>query len=300
MKEFKYGNAICYSGFRENQSPHTEVYPSYDEVKEDMLILNKDYDYIRMYSPSKHAEVTLQVIRDLKLDIKVMLGIDLKGEESNPNCAWGGKYTNQEVKENILYNEEHLQKLIKLANEYEDIIFSVSAGNEAVPEWNENLVRPNRVLYFVKELKKNTNQLVTYCENCAYWPTVLGEVAEAVDFISLHTYPAWAGFNIDEALETSVKDFNNVQEAYPNKKCIITEAGWPTVSHGRGIEPSRASEDFQKRYFNEINKWSKYNETLVFFFEAFDEPWKGSSNPNEPEKHWGIYYVDRTPKKVLK
>ena len=300
MKDFKYGNAICYSGFRENQSPQTKVYPSYDEVKEDLLILEKEYDYIRMYSPSKHAEVTLQVIRDLGLDLQVMLGIDLKGEESNPNCAWGGTYTDEEVVSNIAHNEEHLLQLIKLANEYEDIIFSVSAGNEATPEWNENLVQPNRVLYFVNELKKHTNQLVTYCENCAYWPTILGEVAEAVDFISLHTYPAWAGFTIDEALETSIKDFNNVQEAYPNKKCIITEAGWPTVSHGRGIEPKRASEDFQKRYFKEINKWSKDNETLVFFFEAFDEPWKGSDNPNEPEKHWGIYYVDRTPKKVLK
>ena len=81
MKDFKYGNAICYSGFRENQSPQTKVYPSYDEVKEDLLILEKEYDYIRMYSPSKHAEVTLQVIRDLGLDLQVMLGIDLKGEE---------------------------------------------------------------------------------------------------------------------------------------------------------------------------------------------------------------------------
>jgi len=38
----------------------------------------------------------------------------------------------------------------------------------------------------------------------------------------------------------------------------------------------------------------------VFFFEAFDEPWKGSKDPDEPEKHWGIYYENRTPKKVKK
>ncbi|MCK7487093.1 MAG: hypothetical protein MZU97_17465 [Bacillus subtilis] len=25
----------------------------------------------------------------------------------------------------------------------------------------------------------------------------------------------------------------------------------------------------------------------MFTFEAFDEPWKGSANPVEPEKHWG-------------
>ena len=34
-------------------------------------------------------------------------------------------------------------------------------------------------------------------------------------------------------------------------------------------------------------------------FEAFDEPWKGSPEPDEPEKHWGLYTVDRKPKAVL-
>ncbi len=34
------GNAICYSGFRQGQQPGG-VYPSYEEVKEDLLILQK-------------------------------------------------------------------------------------------------------------------------------------------------------------------------------------------------------------------------------------------------------------------
>ncbi len=39
----------------------------------------------------------------------------------------------------------------------------------------------------------------------------------------------------------------------------------------------------------------------MFFFEAFDEPWKG--DPDDPlgaEKHWGVFFVDRTPKQVIK
>ena len=35
-------------------------------------------------------------------------------------------------------------------------------------------------------------------------------------------------------------------------------------------------------------------------FEAFDEPWKGSPDPMEPEKHWGLFNVERTPKLVMK
>ena len=39
---------------------------------------------------------------------------------------------------------------------------------------------------------------------------------------------------------------------------------------------------------------------LTFIFEAFDEPWKGSDDPDEPEKHWGLYYENRSPKLVLR
>lgn len=38
---------------------------------------------------------------------------------------------------------------------------------------------------------------------------------------------------------------------------------------------------------------------LTFIFEAFDEPLKASPNPMEPEKHRGIFTVDRKPKLVM-
>ena len=38
-KMLEHGNAICYSGYREGQNPGTGVYPSYEEIREDLLIL---------------------------------------------------------------------------------------------------------------------------------------------------------------------------------------------------------------------------------------------------------------------
>ncbi len=293
MKDIKYGKAICYSGFRENQSPLTKVFPSYKEVKDDLEILERDFDYIRMYSPSKHAEVALKVIEENNLNLKVMLGIDLLGEISNDQCSWGGTYDEKTIQEHIHYNNEQLQRLITLANRYEDIIFSVSAGNESVPEWNENLVSVERVLYFVKELKKNTNQLVTYCENFYYWTTILDEVAKEVDFISIHTYPVWNEVNINDSVQASTYEYNLVANKYPRKKVIITEAGWPTNSNNKTIKNYAANIENQEKYITEMDIWSIENQVLIFFFEAFDEPWKGSSNLNEPEKHWGFYNIDR-------
>jgi exo-beta-1,3-glucanase (GH17 family) len=39
---------------------------------------------------------------------------------------------------------------------------------------------------------------------------------------------------------------------------------------------------------------------MTFVFEAFDEPWKGSDEPLDPEKHWGLFTVDRKPKLAIK
>ena len=60
-----------------------------------------------------------------------------------------------------------------------------------------------------------------------------------------------------------------------------------------------ADEAKQKRYFEEIHAWARSRGVTTFFFEAFDEPWKGSPDPLEPEKHWGLFTVDRRPKLVM-
>ena len=68
------GKAICYSGFREGQQPGG-ICPSYDEIKEDLLILQSQWKYIRLYDCDDHAEIVLDVIKKEKLDFKVILGL---------------------------------------------------------------------------------------------------------------------------------------------------------------------------------------------------------------------------------
>ena len=80
---------------------------------------------------------------------------------------------------------------------------------------------------------------------------------------------------------------------------IITEAGWATASNGRGIEPQQVNESAQRRYFEALMQWSEQAQVLIYYFEAFDENWKGSAHPLEPEKHWGLYRADRTPKLAM-
>ena len=72
-----------------------------------------------------------------------------------------------------------------------------------------------------------------------------------------------------------------------------------TSSNGRGIDPGNTSEDLQATYYADLTAWAEAEGILTFVFEAFDEPWKGSPDPLEPEKHWGLFTVDRRPKKVM-
>ena len=300
MKHIPYGKAICYSGYRAGQNPMNQKYPSYEQIKEDLLILEKEFDYIRMYDQSDYTLQTLEVIKAENIGLKVFLTMNLLGEISNPNCSWGGDYTTQEIARNVKNNQMELQKIIEYANEYQDIVMAVSAGNESVPEWNENLVSPGRVLYFVQELKRCTQKPVTYCDNVHYWRDQLKDVAEAVDFISIHLYPVWEGKSVPEAIDISRREFEEINRLYPNKQVIITETGWPTKSNSYQILPHIANEDNQKTFNTVIDIWTEKEEITCFFFEAFDEVWKGSHDENEPEKHWGYYYLDRTPKRIKK
>ena len=104
---------------------------------------------------------------------------------------------------------------------------------------------------------------------------------------------------MSDALEYTRQNYHSVRKHYPGKPVIITEAGWTTASNGRGIERWNASEQLQASYYHQLMQWTAEEKILTFVFEAFDEPWKGSPHPEEPEKHWGLFRVDRTPKLAM-
>jgi len=293
------GKAICYSGFREGQQPGGKS-PSYEEVKEDLLMLHEHWKYLRLYDCDPHTDTVLEVIEKEELDFKVMLGAYIVAEMNNFGCPWGGSYSEDELLENKSKNVHQINKMIRLANQYSDIVFSLSAGNEACVDWTDHYVPVESVIKYVRMIKKGAQQPVTFCENYVPWMGKLKDLVDEVDFISIHTYPVWEYKNIHDALEYTKNNYYAVADLYPNKPVVITEAGWATNSNGRGICSSNVSEENQEIYYHDLVNWSEEANILTFVFEAFDESWKGSPEPFEPEKHWGLFKVNRTPKLVMK
>lgn len=301
MTNLEWGRAICYSGYREGQSPKTETYPTVEEIKEDLeILINEGFQYIRMYDPVEYSVRVCQVIRENNLPLKMMLGPGLINEVNNENCAWNKTvYTEEELAERAKFNDSRVDALIEIANEYDDVIFAVSVGNENTPNWGENTVPEARLIEFADRLKAQTGKIVTFNEGAGEWKE-LGELVKHLDLICIHSYPLWNWKTIDEAIETNKRDLEEIQSLYPDKPVIFSEAGWTTNTlPNAGMLIDQPNEENQVEYYKQFWDWTDKEKIIAFVFEAFDEPWKGGNNPDESEKHWGIFNVDRSPKMVM-
>jgi exo-beta-1,3-glucanase (GH17 family) len=234
------------------------------------------------------------------MDIKVMQGIWLKAELSaHETCEWLTEPIPQdELDANKLDNLEEIERGISLANEYPEIIVAVNVGNESLVEWNDHKVGTDTIISYVKRVQERIAQPVTVADNYEWWAKDGKELAEAVDFVCLHLYPVWEGKDIDEGMSFSIENIQKVKDSLPDAKFVIGEAGWASVATEFG---ERASEEKQLEYYNDLMAFAEKMNITTFFFEAFDEDWKGNpDNPLGAEKHWGIFTVDRKPKLVMK
>ena len=295
--------AIAYSGFREGQHPDRgdgAKNPSAAEILEDLEILvAHDFSLVRLYDAGENSLATLELIREHDLPIKVLQGMWLEAEISNhEGCSWCDEpIPESELAENTARNVAEVARGIGLAQQFDDIVIAVNVGNEALVSWNDHMVPVENVIAYVRQVKDAIEQPVTVADNYVWWIEDGAPLVAEVDFIGVHTYPAWEEKGIDEALSYTIENMQGVYDAHPDKPVAILEAGWATVAIEFG---DRANEADQERYYRELNAWATDTNVTVFFFEAFDEPWKG--NPDVPlgaEKHWGIFNVDRTPKQVL-
>ena len=296
--------AMSYSGFREGQHPDRGEganNPSDAEIVEDLQFLaDHDFTLVRMYDSQENTRRTLELIHENSFPIKMLLGIWLNAEVSNhEGAAWLEEpIPDAELAANKVHNAAEVQRAIDLSKEFSDIVVAVNVGNEALVEWNDHMVPLEQVIEYVKQVKGAIEQPVTVADNYEWWIKDGAPLAAEVDFLGVHTYPQWEGKTVDEALAYTIENIEGVHRALPDKPIAILEAGWATTASEFG---ERANETDQTRHYRELEAWARETNTTVFFFEAFDEPWKG--DPNDAlgaEKHWGVFFVDRTPKQVIR
>jgi exo-beta-1,3-glucanase (GH17 family) len=336
--------AISYSGYREITR---DSVPSITDLKEDMKLLSAiGIRIVRTYNVTLEAVPRLlQAIREMKeedpsFEMYVMMGawIDAKN-------AWTDE-PERIRDENSPRNAREIERAVKLAKEYADIVKIIAVGNEAMVHWQtEYYVEPGIILQWVNHLQdlKEKGELpeslwITSSDNFASWgggssnyhKEDLNNLIEAVDYISMHTYPMhdthynpdfWGvranenekGLSDKEkiekamqrSLEYSVSQYQSVVDYMQSlgvyKQVHIGETGWATVSNGfYGDEGSKATDEYKMaRYHELIRNWSEENNVSVFYFEAFDEKWKDAANPLGSENHFGLINLQSEAKYVL-
>ena len=86
-----------------------------------------------------------------------------------------------------------------------------------------------------------------------------------------------------------------------DKPIHIGETGWASISTGHyGPEGSKACDEYKEAiYYKHMRDWTNDAGLSCFYFEGFDEPWKGGPNTGNSEKHFGLLTVDGKAKYAL-
>ena len=286
------GRAISYSPFRDGQGPGWEWQPSDEQILEDLQIIARHWQALRTYGSGGPTEAIVRLIAEHDLPIKVMLGAWL-----NPEPDQGA----------MQGNEAETDRAIALAEQYPEVVAAVSVANEVLVDWSTHKVPLKRVIHFVRKVRNAVAQPVTTADNYVWWRESGAELAREVDFIVIHTYPLWERYNIDlsnpndrAAIEYTIENYEGVRAAHPNVPIVIGEAGWASENNWNPqIVPGAGDEAKQVVYYEQLMEWTEREKIVTFVFEMFDEKWKGGPDPLETEKHWGLFYSDRTPKPVM-
>lgn len=332
---------VSFGGYR--HADH-DIEPTIDELKDDMKILHAaGIRVVRTYKVHlPHASNVLKAISELKdedenFEMYAMLGawIDCKN-------AWTDKESDHNVESEA--NRPQIEEAVRLANKYPDIVKILAVGNESMVKWAEEYyVQPGVILKWVNYLQdlKRSGGLskdlwITSSDNFASWGGEgaeyhvedLNKLYEAVDYVSMHTYPFldshynpeyWGILPAEEDLsdeekieaamkraqEFAVSQYESVQ-AYMkslgvDKPIHIGETGWSTVSDDYfGATGTQAADEYKEALYHKlIRQWSQESGVSVFYFEAFDEPWKDQNSSDGSENHFGLFTVEGQAKYAL-
>lgn len=279
------GNAVCYGPHRDGQRPGGPE-PSAAELREDLRLMAPHWGLLRVYGASGFAGDLLALIRDEGWRIKTVLGVWIAPDDTAAN-------------------RREIEAAVRLAAAFPEIVSAVCVGNETQVSWSGHRCAPAVLTAALREVRARVAAPVTTADDFSYW--LLPEsraIAAEVDFVTAHVHPLWNGRQLEEALAWTREQTAAVRARHPDRAVVLGETGWATSALSEGEQGAlikgRTGEAEQWRFHAEIRAWAAAETTTVFFFEAFDENWKGGGHPDEVEKHWGLFRADRTPKSALR
>jgi exo-beta-1,3-glucanase (GH17 family) len=294
------GDGVAYGPHRDGQRPGGPS-PTRQELREDLRLMAPHWSSLRLYGAAEPSEAILQLIREEHPEMRVMLGVWIEPEERHDEATGEA----ERLPEAAADNRREIETAVRLAATYPGIVTSVCVGNETQVTWSSHRVPAGLLIGYLREMRARTSVPVSTADDFAYWKTAeSAAIASEADFIVLHAHPLWNGVLLAKALDWTRAQVAAVRAAHPGMPVVLGETGWATRvgtegDQGRLIKGAVGEEE-QARFYRAERAWVEHEKLPAFFFEAFDENWKGGEGPDDVEKHWGLFRADRTPKAAMR
>jgi len=322
--------AVAYSPFRGSNPDIAAQVVTRDNVLQDLgLLAQGGFTLIRTFDSSlPYVRLTLQAIRDNRIDMKVQVGVKLY-----PTFGTGA-----DLAKNLALNDAEVAAGIQLANEFKDIVVSVAVGNETLTSGS---VKLDQMVAYLNTVRANVTQPITTGE---YWDGYCGlrgagprkgegmppTNTNLIDFASIHVYPIlqadgaafaepWdseqqavpealrAVAMMDAAIAFAEGNLACVRkyldgQGHANMPIVVGETGWQTVPTGNLTYLHHPVN--QKLYYDRLLAWADKSKNAngpvnIFYFSAFDEPWKVFQVQGYNEDNWGLFNVQRQAKYAI-
>jgi exo-beta-1,3-glucanase (GH17 family) len=323
--EYLARKAVAYSPFRSNNRDAETV--TEERVKEDLdLLIQGNFRLIRLFDSSdKVAKLVLDVIHKNTLDIKVQLGAYVIPTKYKSGQGWVLENNPYKVQANEALNQAELGRTIALANDakYRTIIVALSVGNETLVEWTTVPQDASKLAEYIAKVRNAVTHLpITTDDNfLAFSNPAPKPVLDVIDFAAIHIYPnidtehpegplywdwqqtgvpegpARARAMMDASIVELKRQYAMVRVALDSMglhamPIAITETGWKAFDSDPGKQVQRAHPVNQKMFYERLETFRAEGRVgagpaNVFYFEAFDEPWKGGDDA------WGLFDVNR-------
>lgn len=261
--------SASFAPFRDGQSPLQEIFPTPEQIEEDLVRLKGLFDGVRSYTSTGGMEV--------------LPALAAKHGFALTHSAWLGRETER--------NERDVQALIDTANRYPDAVKRVIVGNEVLLRGD---LPADQLIHYLDRVRAAIKQPVSYADVWAFW-LKYPQVAEHVDYITIHVLPYWEDepVSVEAAQQHLLETIERIRQAFPGKPILVGETGWPTEGRSRG--PAHAETQVAAQFVRALPALAAEHGFDYNLVEAYDQTWKARLEGTVGAR-WGLFDADRKQK----
>lgn len=194
------------------------------------------------------------------------------------------------ISEDEARNREEIASAVELSRRHRNVK-AIIVGNETILRAENPTEQMDYLIAYLRDVRRRVRVPVSTGETWDVW-LENPHLANEVDFIAAHVLPYWESIPADQVVAYTLKRYEELRQAFPGKRIVIAEFGWPSRGYNRGAaKPGQLVQaDILRKFIAEARERGiEYN-----IIEAFDQPWK--TMEGSVGAYWGVFDAAGKPK----